>query len=84
MFMSGCSSLLPGGFLLGGSGDGSDSTPYDDSTARNQWESDAQTDDWLNEQSVIQSDAAANQATLDATNAAAASAAASAAVGIGQ
>ena len=57
---------------------------YDDSTARNQWEADARMGDWLNEQSVLQETAAANQATVDAANAAAASAAASAAVGIGQ
>ena len=76
--------MLFGGLVSGGSASDSSSAVYDDSTARNQWEADAQMDSWLNEQSVLQSDAAANQATTDAANAAAASAAASAAVGIGQ
>jgi len=69
------------------SGDGEyvpDSSVSDDSTARNQWESDARMDDWLNEQSVEQETDAANQTQIDDTNSAAASAAASAAVGIGQ
>jgi len=94
MLLPGCSSLvasyLPfplslvaGGSVRCGSCDSGSSYQYDDSTARNQWEADAQMDSWLNQQAVQQQNDMANQMTNDATAAAANAAAASAAVGIG-
>jgi osmotically-inducible protein OsmY len=77
MFMSGCASLLFGGLSMSGSS-GGDSGSYDDSTARNQWEADAQMDSWLNQQAEDQSNAAATQMMEDASNEASAAAAASA------
>jgi hypothetical protein len=78
MFMSGCASVLFGGPLIG-TGSNGDSSAYDDSTARNQWEADQQMDAWLTQQQVQQQTDMANQMAAQAANDAAAAAAASAA-----